>query len=112
MESHERRSAQRKKQQASVRITVDESSYGGNIQLHDISLDGMMVQSDDKAAIHMNCGWEITLTGPSSKLVISGKGRIIRQDSRGIAIKFTEMEIDSYTYLKNIVFGNSLPETM
>lgn len=110
MESFERRSAERTKQHASVCITVGEKNYGCDIQLHDISLDGMMVQSSELVEVHRSCEWQINLTGPSSQLSISGKGRIIRLDSRGTAIKFTEMEIDSYTYLKNIVFGNFRPD--
>lgn len=110
MESRERRSSERKQQQASVCLAVEKKNYGCNIQLRDISLDGMLVHPDEKVEVHTNCVWELTLIGPSSSLVISGKGRIIRQDSRGAAIKFTEIEMDSYSYLKNIVFGNSLPD--
>ena len=110
MESHERRSSSRKQQQASVCLAIDGKDYGCDIRLHDISLDGMRVQLSESVEVHANCAWELTVIGPSSTLVISGKGRIVRKDSRGAAIKFTEMEMDSYTYLHNIVFGNIQPD--
>ncbi len=110
MESRDRRASERKKQHADVCLAVDDKSFEGSTQLHNISLDGMLVRSEEKVTENSNCRWELTLTGPSSKLIISGKGRIVRQDSRGVAIKFTEMEMDSYTYLKTVVFGDTAPD--
>ena len=37
--------------------------------------------------------------------------RTIRQVRSGVAVRFTELEMDSYHHLKNIVLNNQVPDS-
>lgn len=103
MEHQERRASLRMEQHAQVLIKMDDDQYQAEAALHDISLDGIRVECSAGLIPKSACTWEITIEGPSSKLMISGKGRIVRQDNHGVAIKFSELQMDSYSYLRNLV---------
>ena len=77
--------------------------------MHNISLDGVCVDGSAPMAVNAICEVEIIFTGPSSTLQLSGKGRVIRRDDNGMAVKFTELEMDSYQHLRNIVLSNLAP---
>jgi hypothetical protein len=53
------------------------------------------------------CDIEILLTGTSTRLALTIKGIITRQDASGLGIAFDSMDLDSYVHLKNIVFYNA-----
>ena len=50
---------------------------------------------------------EILLTGTSTRLALSIKGIVTRQDASGLGVVFDSMDIDSYFHLKNIVMYNA-----
>lgn len=105
----ERRGASRVALEAMVNLKVDGNTIIAQTDLRDISLDGVALVNTGPTPINTICDFDITITGASSVLKISGKGRILRQDAMGTAIKFTELEMDSYLHLKNIILLNRTP---
>lgn len=110
MESQERRGTLRVQLHALVNVKIDEQLYAGNADLRDISMDGLNISSSEALPINCICDLEITISGPSSVLQLRAKGRILRQDAHGAAVKFTELDMDSYIHLKNIVLYNRAPD--
>jgi len=110
MESQERRTAQRVQLRASVNIRIDDQMFAAGTDLRDISLDGINIGIDKPLPINRICDLEIIICGPSSDLTLRTKGRILRQDGNGAAVKFTELDIDSYLHLKNVVLFHRTPE--
>lgn len=110
MESQERRTAQRVQLRASVNIKIDNQLFAADTDLRDISLDGINLVLDRELPLNRICELEITISGPSSDLKLRTKGRILRQDSSGVALKFTELDIDTYLHLKNLVLHHRAPE--
>ncbi len=106
----DRRSASRVQLQASVNLKIEGELFAADTDLRDISLDGVSISTGKKLPINNICDVEITITGPSSTLQLTAKGRILRQDSYGAAVKFTELDMDSYMYLKNLMIYNRAPD--
>jgi uncharacterized protein YhfF len=49
---------------------------------------------------------EIHLSGTTSMLKVELKGRIVRAETRGMAIRFEEIDLDSFIHLRNIIAFN------
>lgn len=112
MESQERRTAQRVQLHAAVTVTFDEQLFAAETDLRDISLDGINISISKPLPINHICDLQIVISGPSSILQLKARGRILRQDSHGAAVRFTELDIDSYMHLKNIVLHHRSPENI
>lgn len=110
MDSQERRSTQRIQLHAVVNVKIADQLFAADTDLRDISLDGMNIHTTSALPINHICDLEITISGPSSILQLHAKGRVLRQDAHGAAVKFTELDIDSYMHLKNIVLHNRTPD--
>lgn len=109
-ESKERRAHHRVQLKARVTLQFDDENIITDTDLRDLSLDGVSLHHTRELHLGSVCGFEITITGPTSTLTFSGQGRIIRQDKHGTAVKFIELEMDSYIHLKNIVLMNRTPK--
>lgn len=103
MEKFDRRSSSRIQLAATVAISIDGKTLTSTADVRDISLDSIFIASETVLPINTICEISITFTGSSSRLSISGKGRTIRQESGGLAIRFIQLDMDSYLHLKNIV---------
>jgi len=110
MESQERRTAQRVQLSAVVNIRIDDQLFAAGTDLRDISLDGINVNTDKVLPTNRICDLEILIIGPSSELTLHIKGRVIRQDAKSAAVKFTELDSDTYLHLKNIVLYHRSPD--
>lgn len=86
-------------------VRSGESTILGTID--NLSMKGMFLTTGDKLLGSDILYIEILLTGSSSKLEIRLKGRKVRQTNSGVAIEFTEMDLDSFTHLRNLVAYNS-----
>ncbi|MHC1728187.1 MAG: PilZ domain-containing protein [Syntrophobacteraceae bacterium] len=75
--------------------------------IDNLSMKGMFLSTGEKLAGRDILEIEILLTGSSSKLEIRIKGRKVRQTEKGVAIEFSEMDLDSFTHLRNLVAYNS-----
>lgn len=112
MESQERRTAQRVQLSAVVNIKIANQLFAAGTNLRDISLDGINISIDKPLPVNHICDLEIVISGPSSDLTLRTKGRILRQDQNGAAVKFTELDIDTYLHLKNLVVYNRTPQPL
>ncbi len=73
----------------------------------DLSLKGIFISTDNKAPIGSSCSIKIFLTGTTDLVELNMQGVIARAENNGLGINFDSMDVDSFTYLKNIVKYNS-----
>lgn len=111
MERPDQRNRMRVRFETSVSLRIQDKTIVAQASSRDISLDGIFIRTGDKVPLNITCEVEITITGASSTLTLRIKGRTIRQDEIGLAVRFTEFELDSYVHLKNIVLFNQSPDT-
>lgn len=75
-----------------------------------LSTGGMLVNAAGNVPINEPLNISILLYGSSSHLSLSIIGKAVRISEKGIAIKFTELDLDSFIHLRNIVSRNAFDE--
>jgi len=90
-----------------VTLKTEKSEIEAEANSKDISMKGAFVNTKEKIPVGTPCDIEIMLTGTSTKLSLSIKGTIIRQEPSGLGITFDSMDVDSYLHLKNIIMYNA-----
>ncbi len=107
MQNEERRQKTRVHFKTTVCLRTEWGDYTASSRSRDISLDGIFLKTDAPLEISQLCDLNISISGTSSKLELTVKGRVVRLEEKGVAIKFTEFDIDSYIHLKNLVLYNT-----
>jgi len=100
----------RKNTRVAFQTTADLKFASKNYQqceTEDLCLKGMSVHGISGHAPGEKCDISLALSGSSSKLLLYMKGEVVRADEEGIALRFTEIDLDSFYHLKNIVYYNS-----
>lgn len=105
--NEERRKKTRVHFKTQVTLKTDKSEIVAEANSKDISIKGMFVNTEKKIPLGTPCDMEILLTGTSTRLALSIKGKVTRQDASGLGVVFDSMDIDSYFHLKNIVMYNA-----
>jgi hypothetical protein len=90
-----------------VIIRTEESEIKAEADSEAISIKGVFVRTQEKIPEGTPCDLEILLTGSSTKLALTIKGLITRQEETGLAIGFDSMDLDSFMHLKNIILYNA-----
>ena len=90
-----------------VIVKSDTSEIVADTNSKNISVKGLLVETDEKIPVGTPCEIEILLTGTSSKLSLNIQGKIVRQTESGLAIAFDAVDVDSYFHLKNLVMHNA-----
>lgn len=72
--------------------------------IRDLSMKGLFVVTAATLPVNAPVDVEITLSGSTTELSILIKGTVVRCEKEGIAVTFSEMELDSFIHLRNIVF--------
>jgi hypothetical protein len=103
----ERRTRTRVHFMTQVIVKTDESEIVAEANSEDISIKGLFVNTEERIPVGTPCDIEILLTGTSTRLALTIKGIITRQDASGLGIAFDSMDLDSYVHLKNIVLYNA-----
>ena len=103
----ERRGKTRVHFKTQVTLKADESKIVSEANSKDISIKGMFVNTEKKMPVGTPCDIEILLTGTSTRLALSIKGIVTRQDATGLGVSFDSMDIDSHFHLKNIIMYNA-----
>lgn len=103
----ERRTRTRVHFTTQVIVKTDESEIVAEANSEDISIKGLFVNTEERIPVGTPCDIEILLTGTSTRLALTIKGIITRQDASGLGIAFDSMDLDSYVHLKNIVLYNA-----
>lgn len=80
----------------------------------DVSLGGVLLNGESTAGAGTDVVVEIMLGEDPEENVISASGKIARNDERGIAVEFADLEgADSLEHLRNLVLYNSTaPQTI
>ncbi len=77
-------------------------------RLTDVSMQGVGLDCDEKLPLQAECLVKLFLGEPrESSICIETKGKIVRSTGNGIAVVFTEIDLDSYDHLRNLVLLNA-----
>ncbi len=76
----------------------------------DLSTGGMMIQAEMNLPVDEIVQISLFLYGTSSNLSLNIVGKVVRKTDSGTAIKFTELDLDSFIHLRNIVSRNAFDE--
>ncbi|OHD69681.1 MAG: hypothetical protein A2W19_16680 [Spirochaetes bacterium RBG_16_49_21] len=79
-------------------------------EVQNLSTGGMLFKTAEQIPLHEGVDITIHLYGSSSNLTLNMSGRVMRKTDQGIAIKFTELDLDSFVHLRNIVSRNASNE--
>ena len=101
----ERRKNRRVPFQVIATVQTGQISIKGMVD--NLSMKGMFLTTMETLSSGSPLEISIILSGSSSFLSIKLKGRAVRQTEAGIAIEFQEMDLDSFTHLRNIIAQNS-----
>ena len=93
-----------------VRAVVKNRDTAIEGEVENLSTGGMFFKTAEKLSVNETVAITILLHGSSSRLALDMTGRIVRIVDAGAAIKFTELDLDSFIHLRNIVSRNSLDE--
>ncbi len=76
-------------------------------ETHDLSMKGLFFQTNEKMPIGRECDVTLILGDLEKPLELKLKGRVQRVSGVGMGINFTEIDLESYPHLKNLVLFNS-----
>lgn len=79
-------------------------------EIENLSLTGAFVKTTCLAPLGKPLQIRIQLSGASSELSVTLKGKLVRQDPRGFAVEFTEMALDSFFHLRTIIAAANIDE--
>ncbi|HIJ67958.1 MAG TPA: PilZ domain-containing protein [Deltaproteobacteria bacterium] len=100
----ERRKNRRVPFQVEATVQIGQTSIKGMVD--NLSMKGMFLASEtlsEGSPLEISIG----LSGSSPSVSIELKGRAVRLTETGIAIEFHEMDLDSFTHLRNIIAQNT-----
>jgi len=78
-----------------------------DLPARDLSLKGLFVETDKKWGKGTELGISLSLAGSDDNLDLKMKGRVARLEEDGLAVDFFEIDLDSFTHLKNIIAYNA-----
>lgn len=92
--------------QATVDLKFHNQTCEG-CETQDLSIKGAFVVGIGGRKAGDQCDVLLRLTGSTSDLVLNMKGEVVRVESDGVALLFSEVDLDSYHHLRNIVYYNA-----
>jgi len=100
----------RKNTRVRFRTTADVQFADKNYtqcETENLSLKGLSVLGITGHQTAEKCSIALALSGSTSELKLNMQGEIVRVEPNSIALKFTEIDLDSFYHLKNIIYYNS-----
>ena len=76
-------------------------------ETENLSVKGISVFGISGHEIGEKCDVSLALSGSTSELKLAMRGEVVRIQQDSIALKFTEIDLDSFYHLKNIIYYNS-----
>lgn len=73
----------------------------------DICLSGLWVMDGHERKVGEQCDIEFHKTGLTKNQVLRMRGEVVRVDKSGIALLFTDMNLNSYTKLQSILLDSA-----
>jgi len=104
--SQERRKNTRVPFQATVDLTFGDKTYS-NCETENLSIKGVSVPGISGHEKGESCMVALSLSGSTSELKLNMQGEVVRVEDNRIALLFTEIDLDSFYHLKNIIYYNS-----
>ena len=74
--------------------------------VRNLSLKGMLVDVKTDIPANTELDIKIYLSGTSSSLTLTMKGRVVRCDETGLAVLFKEIDVESFIHLRSVVGYN------
>jgi hypothetical protein len=106
--THEER---RKNTRVLFQTTASVCFGGGQVceqlPVRNLSLKGMFVEGIAGHNVGERCEILLFLSGTGSELKLSMQGEVVRVDADGMVVHFSELDIDTFFHLKNIVYYNA-----
>ena len=72
-----------------------------------LSVKGISVLGVTGHVVGEACDVFLALSGSTSQLKLTMKGKVVREEADRVALHFTEIDLDSFYHLKNIIYYNS-----
>jgi hypothetical protein len=102
MDGTEKRKFTRIPFRTEVRISTEDQVLVSN-WLRDISLGGAFVQVTPALKPGATCSVQLDLIGAATLLRITVEAEVLRVDTEGVALKFTNIDVDSLIHLKHFI---------
>lgn len=106
MESDERRKHTRVHFCTTVDVTFSDTSYI-DYATENLSTQGVFVDNIPNRTLGEPCHITLKLTGSAEELALSMQAEVIRLENNGIGLHFTDIDIDSFSHLRRIIYYNS-----
>ncbi len=78
----------------------------------DLSLKGLFVNTQIKVPAQTKCFVKVYLSGGMSDIELLINATIVREKDNGMGIEFDSMDVETYSHLKNIVYYNSIDDSV
>ena len=73
-----------------------------------VSMRGMLVYCSDRLAAGTECAVKLHLGDPGvHSICINANGKVVRNIEDGMGVEFTEIDLESFEYLRNLVRMNA-----
>ncbi|QPJ66215.1 MAG: PilZ domain-containing protein [Candidatus Nitrohelix vancouverensis] len=92
-----------------IHVEVQLECEAGSIkstQTKDLSMKGVLVESDQQWPLHQECDVSLVLHG-AEPIYVKFRGRVERILDSGMAIEFFEMGLESYEHLQQLLRYNA-----
>ena len=110
MNAQERRKAERIRFESHITIRTNDETVEATADSRNISLNGVYLVPQKKIPVDTPCTLAITLTGKGSQMIVTLPGVVCRHDSQGTAIVFSDIEVDSFVHIKNLIQLHTMEE--
>jgi hypothetical protein len=88
-------------------VRTEERTFWASSTL-DLSMNGIRIATQEKApAPGTACEIEMVLSEGEPPVIIEARGTVIRSDPGTLAMHFTEVDLDSYRHLREIITNNA-----
>lgn len=105
-EHHDRRDNIRVPFHATVDLDFAGQKYNG-CETENLSTKGVLVLGITDRSEGDTCNIALHLAGTSTDITLTMEGEAVRTEEEGLGIHFTEIDLDSYTHLRNIIYYNA-----
>lgn len=82
-------------------VTQAEKTIKGEVR--NISLQGLYIETHEKLSADLPVDISIQLAGTTPEVAINAAGTVVRTDEKGIGIRFSKIDVDSFAHLRNVV---------
>ncbi len=89
-----------------VLLTTEERTIRSG-QIQDVSMNGLFCVCNDPFPEGTRCRVTLLLGGPEDLVHIETSGTVVRSTDSGNAIQFSEISVDGYHHLRNLVLHNA-----